>query len=331
MFTLAEIESLGKQLLLRTNQPVPRFRLLRDVLGESPTSEMMLNAHAELKSSNWYDELSRSQHPDGSWGRFHSRNSTLNVRFPTTELALYRARAIGLNKEDELIGRSLKLMENILNGKTDWQDPAEKHEGWPINTRFITAATLALFDPTNSLLSELADRWVQVVNATFISGTYDAGAEQKAHSAINGIHTKGKYLKLAGLYPLILLTLPSVKLNPEIESALMHWVCNKFAGIYYVFGAKMLTPPALTNPHFISWLNGIELVCRFPTGRDLCAPLLNWLWQERSEEDFWDFGAVARRDLAFPLSENWKNALDRKTDCSIAVLSLMRNYLRTGK
>lgn len=330
MPTLAEIESLGRQLLARTHHPVPRFRLLRDVVGEAPDSEALIDAHSALPSSNWYTELARSQSPDGSWGRFHSRNSTLKLPFPTTELALYRARSLGLGKKDELVGRSLRLMEDILNNKVSWQDPAEKHEGWAINTRFITAATLALFDPTNILLTELVERWVQVVNATFANGAYDAWAEQKAHLEINNIHTKGKYLKLAGLYPLILLSLPAVKLEQSIEAALMNWVSEKFAGIYYVYGARMLVPPAPTNPHFHSWLNGLDLLCRFPTGRELCAPLLNWLWQERSEDGDWDFGAAARRDLAFPLSENWKNATDRKIDCSIAVLSLMRKYATTG-
>lgn len=330
MPTLAEIESLGKQLLLRTNQPVPRFRLLRDVVGESPSSELMQHAHIALRSSNWVEELARSQSPDGSWGRFHSRNSTLKTRFPTTELALYRARALGLSKTDDLIGHSTHLMEEILSGKANWRDPAEKHEGWPINTRFITAATLALFDPDNILVAELANRWVQVVNATFANGAYDARAEQKAHLAINGIYTKGKYLKLAGLYPLILLSIPSVKLDLDIEAALLSWVSEKFAGIYYVYGARMLVPPAPNEPHFHSWLNGVDLLCRFPTGRALCVPILNWLWQERSEDGFWDFGAAARRDMAFPLSENWKNATDRKIDCSIAVLSLMRKYGITG-
>jgi hypothetical protein len=330
MPTLAEIEALGRQLLARTHHPVPRFRLLRDVVGEAPDSEALIDAHSALPSSNWYTELARSQSLDGSWGRFHSRNSTLKLPFPTTELALYRARSLGLGKKDELVGRSLRLMEDILKNKVSWQDPAEKHEGWAINIRFITAATLALFDPTNILLTELAERWVQVVNATFANGAYDAGAEQKAHLEINNIHTKGKYLKLAGLYPLILLSIPSAILEQSIEAALMNWVSEKFAGIYYVYGARMLVPPAPTNPHFHSWLNGLDLLCRFPTGRVLCAPSLNWLWQERSENGDWDFGAAARRDLAFPLSENWKNATDRKIDCSIAVLSLMRKYATTG-
>jgi len=331
MTTLAEVESLGRQLLARTHQPVPRFRLLRDVIGEDPTSEVMQNAHTALLSSNWYKELARSQYPDGSWGRFHSRNSALKLHFPTTELALYRARALGLNKEDDLIGRSVRLMEAILNGQASWQDPPEKHEGWALNTRFITAATLALFEPTNALLPELAERWVSVVKATFVIGTYDAQTEQEAHLIINGIHTKGKYLKLAGLYPLILLSLPTVQLDSAIENALMHYVCKKFAGIYYVYGAKLLTSPPQTDRHFQGWLNGLDLICRFPTGRALCAPLFDWLWQQQSAVGDWDFGPAARKDLAFPLSESWQNGTDRKIDCSISVLSLFRKQLLLGE
>jgi len=330
MYTLAEIESLGEQLLARTHQPVPRFRLLRDVIGESEKSESFQSAHQALQSSNWFLELVRSQHPDGSWGRFHSRNSALKLRFPTTELALYRARVLGLSKQDDLICRSLQLMEEMLQGKTGWQDPPEKHEGWPINTRFITAGTLTMFDPANTLLTPLAERWGNVVNATFAGGSYDAEAERGAHMTINGIHTRGKYLKLAGLYPLVSLSLPAIRLDPDTEKALIDWVCEKKDGIYYVYGAEMLEPPPMRDPHFQSWLNGLELICRFQHGRAVCAPVLNWLWQERAVDGCWDFGTAAKRDLAFPLSENWKNETDRKVDCSISVLSLLRMSLKAA-
>jgi hypothetical protein len=202
----------------------------------------MAQARIAFKDSRWVRELEQAQKPDGTWGRFHSRNSALNQRFPTTELALYRARALGMNKADPVILQAIRMMEEILQGRADWSDPEEKHEGWPINKRFITAATLALFDPANPLILPLAQRWREVVRRIFQNGAYDPQAERAAHLEINGVRTKGKYLKLAALYPLILLSVPAVSLEPDLEAALMKWVWQKPDGIYYVYGNSMSQP-----------------------------------------------------------------------------------------
>lgn len=327
MFTLSDLESTGEGLLKRTTQPVTRFRLLRDVLGCPTEDRDLIAAHAALMESRWVQELTQSQHADGTWGRFHSRDSALKLHFPTTELALYRARALGLSGADTLIQKSMHFMEDMLMGKTDWSDPKEKHEGWAINTRFITAGTLASLDPFNPFLPPLADHWTRVVNATFAGGSYDSQAERQVHLEVNGIHTSGKYLKLAALYPLLLLNTHTVRLEEKVESSFLRWVCEKPDGIYYVYGGCLLDPPDFSDPHFQNWLDAIALVCRFYGGRALCAEALNWLWQQRSIENLWDFGSYARRQLYFPLSESWQNPLDRQIDCSIPILSLLRAFL----
>lgn len=325
MFTLPQIESLGARLLVQTQQPVARFRLLREVMRVSDGEDALQKAHAALLNSRWVEELAQAQQADGSWGRFHSRDSALRLRFPTSELALYRARALGLSPEEAFVQRSLQWMEAILMGKAAWSDPAEKHEGWPINTRFITAGTLALFDSANPFLPPLADRWVKVVNATFANGTYDPVAERQAHLEANGIHSAGKYLKLAALYPLALLATHTVRLDTGIEERFLRWLCEKRDGIYYVYGGCLLAPPALTAPHFQNWLDALGLILRFKSGRSLCEEAFNWLWNQQ-QEGFWDFGAAARQHLYFPLSESWRNVQDRRIDCSISVLSLLRAY-----
>ncbi len=327
MIPLAEYESFGRTILAKTDQSIPRFLILRDVLNLPKEETTLQSARAVLKSCSWVQELERTQHSNGSWGRFHSRDSSLKQRFPTTELALYRARALGLDKFDPLNQKTIYWMEMILQGQTDWSDPDEKHEGWTINKRFITAATLALVDPSNPLIHPLAERWVEVVKRTFQKGAYDPIAERQAHREINGIHTRGKYLKLAALYPLVLLSVPSVKLDNELESSFLNWVCQKADGIYYVYGRSMLHPPELTNAHFQNWLDGVSLLSRFKFGRLLCSPAINWLWAQREDDGLWDFGPSARRQLAFPLSESWRNLIDRKIDSSISVLQTLRSHL----
>jgi hypothetical protein len=331
MPTLSQIEISGSELLEQTIQPIPRWRIVRDVLCLPVDDPRYIQAHTGISSSKWVSELRQTQHPDGNWGRFHSRDSALKQRFPTTELAIRRALSLGLDSEDVLLRKTQAYLRMVLDGKATWSDPPEKHEGWPINIRFITAAVLTLLDSADPQIAPLAQAWSEVTAATFAGGNYSPEAEQKAHLRINNIHTRGKYLKLAGLYPLLLLASPSAHLPETMEKALLDWVWSKPDGIYYVYGGRVSDPPAPGSAHFIDWLAAIRLLLRFKYGRSLCAPVLDWLWRERNAERLWDFGPAACDGFTLPLSENWRAVCDRKVDCSVLALALFRESLLTEK
>jgi hypothetical protein len=328
MTSCKEYNDLCLFLLDHTGQPVPRWRILRDLLQMPLHDNRIIDTQACLSSSHRVKELIETQLPDGSWGRFHSRDSRLKSLFPTTELAIRRALSLGLDKNSEILSKTIDYLHDILSGATDWIDPAEKHEGWPINVRIITAATLALIDPTDPAIRGHAQTWTEIVRQTFASGSFSAEAERAAHLRIHGIHTRGKYLKLASLYPLLLLSNPASGLDSDLEKKLLEWVWHKEGGIYYVFGDALSVPPAPNTPHFADWLWALDLLSRFPAAINLLADTINWLWQQRGELGLWDFGANARNNsFILPLSENWKNPFDRKVDCSILALDVIRKYL----
>jgi hypothetical protein len=327
--SLAQIESSGYRLLELTGQPVPRWRILKDVLTLPDESDVVNATSAALLTSRWVKELEDTQQPDGTWGRFHSRDSKLHNRFPTTELAIRRALCLGLEKDSSLLQRSMGYMHGVLDGNAAWSDPAEKHEGWPVNLRSITAATLTSLDPTDPTIIDIARSWAQIAAEAFASGSYDPEAERAAHLRIHGIKTRGKYLKLASLYPLLLLSTPSSGLSLETEKALLNWVWQKHNGIYYIYGSCLAEAPALTSAHFVDWLRALSLLARFRTSKGVCASSIEWLWIQQDEQGLWDFGIAARNGYELPLSENWKDPLSRKIDCSIQVLALMRDFLHT--
>ncbi|HVN55278.1 MAG TPA: hypothetical protein VMT46_13175 [Anaerolineaceae bacterium] len=325
-----EIEALGELLLEGTTQPVPRFRLVRDVLRLSTADPPSVEARTAMLESRWVGELKENQHADGTWGRFHSRDSSLRSRFPTTELAIYRALALGLDPESDVLKKAAGFCCKVLAGEATWSDPPEKHEGWPVNIRFITAGTLARIDARHPAVSDPASIWTGIVERTFQSGTYDATAERAAHLALNGIRKKGKYLKLAGLYPLLLLSSPGSELPPALEQPLLKWVWNKEDGIYYVYGGCLSRPPQMNAKEFSDWMDGLEIISRFGSWRVIAREGMEWIWRQRGPDCLWDFGPAVRRSPYFPLAESWRRPGERKVDCSVRILALLRKYLQDG-
>jgi hypothetical protein len=327
MFSVGEVEKIGQRLLKEATSPAPRFHIMRDILKLPPDETAYTETKLALFASKWVRELQETQIPDGTWGRFHSRDSSLQNRFPTTELAIYRGLSLGLDKTSLILQNSIGYMQKVLNSETTWTDPIEKHEGWPINLKFITAATLARIDPSSLLIQQYAQRWTEVTQLTFQNGGYDPAAEKKAHLQINGIKTQGKYLKLASLYPMLLLATTFGVLPKELECLYLDWVWHKEDGIYYIYGKCLNQPPAITSTHFQFWLEALAVFSGFKSWKIYTLEAVEWLWAQKGCDGLWDFGPAARNSFYFPLSDNWRDARDRKIDCSIMVLSLLRRFV----
>jgi len=327
MFQQQDIETHGEKLLGLTQCAVPRYRILRDILKIPAEDPRCVDAHENLMQDGWVRELCYSQHPDGTWGRFHSRDSALKACFPTTEIAIGRALALGLDKDSDILKKSVAYMLAVLQGQATWSDPPEKHEGWPASIRFITAGTLATIDDRQPALQPSCRKWIEVVEHTFRSGTYDRDDERRAHLELNGIVTRDKYLKLASRYPLMLLSSAQEGLSARTEKLFLEWVWNKEGGIYYVCGLRMSSLPALTSKEFSSWLEGLEILARFDAWHAHMQPALDWIWSQRGPGGLWDLGPAARTCFYFPLSESWRNPLDRRIDGSLRILALLRRFI----
>ena len=217
MIHLREIEILGEKILERTIDPFPAAGSFRDVLRVPADDSRVMAARTGMLKSKWVADLQDSQLADGTWGRFHSQDSSRKAKFPTTESAINRALALGMDKDTELLQKASAYMLDHLAEKITWLDPPEKHEGWPVSIRFITAATLAKIDPQQPAIQESCRWWVEIVWRTFRSGSYSVADERQAHFDLFEIKTRDKFLKLAALYPLVLLSCAQPGLPGELE------------------------------------------------------------------------------------------------------------------
>lgn len=98
--------------LIKANiEPIPKYRLMRDVLKLKTDNIELIDAKSEVLQTKWVKEIVNLQWDDGSWGQFHSM-SQLSSSVMTTEYALRRLLILGLDKNDEPIKKFLNTWKN---------------------------------------------------------------------------------------------------------------------------------------------------------------------------------------------------------------------------
>ncbi|MFH2039071.1 MAG: hypothetical protein ABIJ65_06515, partial [Chloroflexota bacterium] len=110
------IEETARMILRGNPGVVVRHLLLRDVLMYDPSSLELKKARADLESSLCLQELEQEQHADGGWGAFHSRSTLSRQKVASTEVAVERGRALGLDASHPLLKRAGAYILDILDG-----------------------------------------------------------------------------------------------------------------------------------------------------------------------------------------------------------------------
>jgi hypothetical protein len=318
VFTRLQVESLGRAILNSQPNSIVRLRILRDVLHQSSGSAELENTRSQVLSHPWVNELVKEQHSDGSWGRFHSMDSTIKARFPTTETAVRRALALGLDNQTPILARAVEFMKSVLEWKAVWTDRVEKSEGWPIGVEAITAATLAQVDPGHPAILPAWEYWAGIASQSFLGGTYDRSAEWEAHKDRRGIGIQ----YLGSRYVLTLLGARSDFLPEVLDHQIVDWVWNNPAGIGYL-GADMQHLDAF---HIFHWLESLEILSSYKSGKTIMAGALRWLWNHRNLDYMWDFGTKVSKSIYFPLSDDWRKKGNRGVDHSTRVLTCLSAY-----
>ena len=332
-YTQKDLVNIANKLLDMDPDPVPRFRLLRDLLKFDQDHKLLLEAKDNIQTSKWIKLLRSSQLADGTWGRFHTQNTKIKQVFPTTETAIATALASGLDKDSEVLKKTIAFILDHLDGKTTWTDIPEKHDNpdaWPIGIRHLSAANLALIDNVHPHLDEFWNYWLKTADAAFASGHYNRNAEIEIRNALDNIKRKNPGA-FHTKYHLILLS-PTNKILPAtLERKILLYVMDAPHGIYYTYDKLINTFPPIDARWFVSWLLAIRLLSRFPTFQKVGVPALNWIWDQRSPEGLWNFtGYVPWKPVSYlPISESWRKRKNRVIDCTLLALDVLIHHFDT--
>jgi len=234
-FTQGDLKNTAERVPEMHPDPVPRFRLLRDVLGLDAAYQ---SAREDRKKSRWIALLESSQLADGTWGIFHTRDIRVKQRFATTELALSVALDCGLDKQGPVLQRVQPTILDHMEGKYIWPDRPEKHDNplaWSVLVRHISAATLARIDTCHPRLGEFWLLWAEALKAAFHSGEYDRQREIAALNSLMKCRMQDP-MPFHKRYPLLILSAINNQLSRDLERMMLEWVLHSPSGIYYLLG-----------------------------------------------------------------------------------------------
>ena len=255
-----------------------------------------------------------------------SADNSAKFAFTNSQLTMTTLSASGQIIEEQKIAFLPPLPADFLS-----QVPKDSYT-YDANGLHITVAEGRVIDiPQN----EIADK--------LVIGVFDnpqiLGAEQYAapghryrrgsppFRALTGATVKDSYLVLRSKYQLnILGSLPGLLPRP-LELALLDWLWSRPDGIGYLCVPLNRTPPVGKPGPFDRWLASLEMLSRlFPGWVSLAQGSVEWLWAQRNELGFWDFGPRPSPPSYFPLSDSWRTKQERIFDWTTRILVLLRRY-----
>lgn len=325
--TRDDVRALGLEILRGKPDPAVRVRLLRDVLCAEGTDERFRAARASLEDSLHVRELRAEQRSDGSWGRLHSRDTAQAQSVPTTEWAVERALAIGLDANHPALSSASQYLAGVVEGRVQPPDPAERNDRWPTGLRLFAAATLSRISPEDPCLDPVWHLWHEIARRSFARGAYDPEAESEAHRDLTGASVRGTYLALPNRYALTLLSARADRVEPEVRNTLALWVGHRDEGVGY-YGLPLAMPPAERTPGALErFLLSHEVLAWFGIPAAPTGPLADWLNSHRRPDGLWDLGPRASWTAQLPLAESWRRGGARATDWTTRVLALLTRWL----
>lgn len=258
----------------------------------------------DYRNGKLAQQIIELQNEDGTWGyEFYSFSVPNNKKPLTTEQALRRLKNLGFTIKDAPIRKAVDCMAVCLRGERKIDDYWEKGIDWAEYTRLMLATWIKIFEPDNVYALEVAKRYAADIEKLVLSGDYKTDSYKVSFYDVN--ITQGL-------------------LKPDIESRWIEHIINYDKGIYYIYGKCISElPKVFASLETSRYLAAIEILAGFDTAKEKLQFVVDWLEENKDENGQWDFGAKAKDNIYFPLSDSWRNAEYRKTDCTNRVMAVL--------
>ncbi len=323
---VAAVRDAAIRVLAEQPEAPVKVRLLRDVLRVRAENADLAASIRALDDHPHVKRLAGEQRSDGSWGRFHSADSTAKQKIRRTEDGVTLAVELGLPQEHPVLGRVRSYLEGILKGQIPFPDRAEKHENWPTGVSLFTAATLSQFAPASSALDETFDFWLTVLQRAFRKGNYDLEAELRTHRQVLGRSGAPIWMRLHSAYIVRFLGSRGHCLPKKIESAYIRWLWEECpSGLVYFNIPLNISPAGLKGFRLGGWITCMNLIARFPSSREIARAAVDRLLSLRRRDGLWDFGI---QPSCPRLSSSYHNRRLCGHDWTTRVVCLLRGFIK---
>jgi hypothetical protein len=313
------LQDITEYLLANASDPFPRYILKKEIQNEKISGKDIDAIH----SSKWYYQLADEQWEDGSWGRFHSMDSShaKKNKFVTTEAVLRRAHELSLTRDDPVVAKCIVLMERYVRGDETWRDSVEKHHDGGkshLHSRpYLTAAQLNLFDPENHVVKPKRDVFVRTLEIAFTNGSFDEKAWEQENREYRGPCLNGW-----NAYPLMIMQNCDC-MPDELQRQYLGYIWRKKEGIYYISSFAPAEKQCIDDKKFTAWLSSLELLSGFSLFPEFMTDAYNHLIGEINRLITDEVRLPAAHPISGHYSDSWRDKDSRKNDMMLRILRVL--------
>lgn len=287
-----------------------RYRIKR-MLGQEIDPELF----DEFYNSKWVELLKKNQLDDGGYGRFHSRDSKVRQKYPTTEHAVDSMKMLDIRRGNPLVDKLCDYMEKILMKEVEWPDGFERNIWYRPAQPLFTASMLSIFGSDRREYIEVFDCWHTILKEAFADGEYNRDRTNKISKEILGCDIDGSYIGLNSIYPIELFSNMQAKISGELKQNYLKWLHHSGKLICYT--------GVVLNRGFNNDFSGLYkvyfILSSFSCFKTEFEEEMGCLLEKRDRDGFWNFG----KDFACQkLSDDWRSQDRMNIDHTILALLL---------
>ena len=187
--------------------------------------------------------LMDEQYQDGSFGRFHTMDSKLKQKIPTTEAAAWLMYENFITRQVDVCNKTCLYMERLLDDTRNWPDSWEKNKYFKSAVPLFIASKLALFTSETNEYKRVLNTWISILISAFQTNQYSAHRANEISKQLLGVEIDKTYIGLHSLNCLALFALNTDKIPIPIQKAYLQWLHNFDGKITYTD----VEPKNLTN------------------------------------------------------------------------------------
>ena len=244
----------------------------------------------------------------------------------TTEQAIRRLYRLGYSIEDEVIKNVVDRMVLCIRDQQKIDNYFEKTHDWHLFEKLMLSAWIRIFDSQNPYALEVAQSWADIAEKAFARGTYCREDDIEAFTKQQGRRPQSGFETGFGMfYHAVLL---QGILTPKTERLFLDYYLSKQDGMYYIYDKPLnQVPEEFASRGSSCYLAAMEVLAGYKSAKEKLSFVVEWLNDNKDENDQWDFGPKANDGVYFPLSDTWRKAEDRKRDCTERVNRFLNRIL----
>ncbi len=270
---------------------------------------------ADYRGGKWASQILESRNPDGMWGNFHALSESAKNKPITTEQALRRLRILGYTKDDEVIKTAIRKMTHCVAENVRFDNYSEKFHDWDLFEKLMLSAWIRLFDPDNETALSVARQWGEIAEAAFSGGRYSEDNDRRAFIIMTGRPPKSGFE--SGFEMLYHAMLFPGAVSAKTEDLLLDYYISRPGGIYYVYDRPInVLPEVFASKQTSRYLGAVEILAMYHHAGEKLRFVRDWLRENRRDDGRWDLGPGAKDGVYFPLSDSWRSAENRISDCT---------------